>query len=276
MPLYGGGTEIRVFKNILIGQYIDTGSVLHRLDARIKIIITLAFAVMIFSANGVFGVVYTIAVCFGLVLLSKMKASVILRSIKPIIFFAVFTLVFDSFLTEGRTLASFGIFKITYEGIYDGITAAVRLVLLVVTASILTLTTKPLEMTDAIESLLSPLAVFKVPVRDIAMMMGITIRFIPTIAGEAKRIADAQKSRCADFGGKGIIKRAYAALPLVVPLIAGAFRHSEALAQAMDARCYGAPVKRTHLHSRSIGRTDVYAAVCAAVIILIPIGVSFI
>ncbi len=264
-----------MFKNILIGQYVDTGSVLHRLDARIKIIMILTAAVMIFAAYRPMAVLYILVLCVMLVFLSGMRLGMILRGIKPVLFLAVFTLVCDSFLTEGETLFTIGKLTVTHEGLYDGVIAALRLILLVSTASVLTMTTKPLDLTDAIESLLKPLGIFRLPVRDIAVMMGISIRFIPTLGEEAQRIADAQRSRCADFDGGGIIKKAKAALPLVVPLLIGAFRHSDALAQAMDARCYGMG-KRTRLHEKKLCGRDGAAIALTAAAVILQVGVTLI
>lgn len=262
-----------MFKNILIGQYINTGSILHRLDARVKIIITAAAAVMIFTAGKPAAVMYVLVLCTGFTVLSGLRPSVLLRSIKPVIFLAAFTFVFNLLSGDGRELFRVWIFRGTYEGLYAGALSALRLIMLVAAASVLTLTTKPLDLTDAIESILKPLSVFKVPVRDIAVMMGISIRFIPIIGEEARRITEAQKSRCADFDGAGIIKKAKAALPLVIPLIVGAFRHSDALASAMDARCYGAGA-RSRMHERKILTRDICALALCFIFAAILAGVE--
>lgn len=262
-----------MFKNILIGQYIDTGSAMHGLDARVKIISVIAAAVMIFAADRPVAVLYMIALCVFFAVMARISLSALLRGIRPVIFLAVFTLVFNMFTAEGTEFFSAGALVCTYEGLYAGAVSALRLIMLAAAASLLTLTTKPLDLTAAIESLLSPLNFFRVPVRDIAVMMGISIRFIPTLGEEARRIADAQRSRCADFDGKGIVKKAAAALPLVVPLIAGAFRHSDALAEAMDARCYGMG-RRTRMNAHKLGKNDAAAAGVMLAAALVLAGVE--
>lgn len=258
-----------MFENILIGQYIDTGSVLHRLDARLKIIITVILAVMLFCADKYISVIYIMIVCAMLVRLSGIKIRILLKSMKAVLFLAVFTLVFNAFFTEGRELLA----GLTYEGLSLGVISALRLLLLVASASVLTLTTKPVDLTDAVESLLKPLEKIKVPVSDIAVMTGLALRFVPTLGAEARQIIDAQKSRGADFEAGGIIKKAKAVLPLIIPLFAGAFRHSEALADAMDARCYGMG-RRTRMREQKLKITDLYAVVIFAVITAIFVGVE--
>ena len=262
-----------MFKNILIGQYIDTGSALHRLDARVKIIAVIVAAVMIFAADRPTAVLYMLALCVLLAVTARLSLLSFLRGLRPVIFLAVFTLVFNMFTAEGTSFFSVGALVCTYEGLYAGAVSALRLIMLAAAASVLTLTTEPLDLTAAIESILSPLNFFRVPVRDIAVMMGISIRFIPTLGEEARRIADAQRSRCADFDGKGIVKKAAAALPLVVPLIVGAFRHSDALAEAMDARCYGMG-RRTRMNAHKLGKNDAAAAAVMLAAVLMLVGVE--
>lgn len=253
-----------MFKNLLIGQYIDTGSVLHRLDARLKLTALLGAAVMIFSAGSVLGLAYSAALCAAVTAASRLSPAALMRGLRPVMFLAAFAVLFTPFSSEGTELFSLGPLSFTAEGLVNGCFAALRLIMLAAYASVLTLTTKPLDLTAGIESLLSPLSLFRVPVRDIAVMTGIALRFIPTLGNEARIIADAQKSRCAPLDGKGIINKARAALPLVIPLIAGAFRHSDALADAMDARCYGMG-KRTRMNGHKFGKTDIFAAlICAA------------
>lgn len=257
-----------MFKNILIGQYIDTGSVLHNLDARTKMIITIILAAMIFTAREVISAAVITVVCVSWMIMSRLKITVFLRSIKPVLFLAAFTFVFDLLFTPGRRIFEIWLLHGTYEGLFLGTLTVWRLLLLVMTASALTLTTKPLDLTDGIERLLTPLSYLKVPTRDIAMMMGISIRFIPTLAEEMQRIIDAQKSRCADFDDGGLIKKAKAVIPLIIPLMVSAFRHSDSLASAMDARCYGAGTKRTRMRQSRITKNDIAAIAAAAVLML--------
>lgn len=269
------GTEIlrSMFKNILIGQYIDTGSVLHGIDARIKIMAVIVMAIMIFAADKYTSLIYMLAICVFFAGMAKISLSALIKGIRPVIFLAIFTFIFNIFTSEGTELFSVGAFVCTYEGLYTGAVLALRLIMIAAAATVLTLTTKPLDLTAAIESLLSPLNILNIPVRDIAVMMGISIRFIPTLGDEARRIADAQRSRGADFEGKGIIKKAYAALPLIVPLMTGAFRHSDTLAEAMDARCYGMG-KRTRMNAHRLGKNDAAAAAVMLAAALIFAGVE--
>lgn len=246
-----------MFEGIIAGKYIDSDGSFQRLDARTKIILTIVLAAMIFSAQKT-GILYMLLVCIIYVLISRVGLRAAIKSIRPIIFLAAITLIFNTLLTEGQTIFSFWIFRPTYEGLQIGVTGALRLILLVMSASIMTFTTKPLELTDAIERLLKPLSIFKVPTKDIAMTMGIAINFIPIIGEEASKIIEAQKSRGADFDGKGIFNKAKAALPLIIPLIAAAIRRSEALADAMDSRCYGLG-ERTQLKESKLKTNDVIA-----------------
>ncbi len=262
----GGGapfekkTITMIANTVLIGQYAASGSVLERLDARLKIISLAAFAVMLFTASTARTMLLMLIYTSLLIALSRVGIRPLLRGLRPVAFLAAFALIFGAFSRAGTEIFSFGALICTREGLFYGAFAALRLMLLALSSCILTASTKPLDLTSAVESLLSPLAVFKLPVRDIAAMTGIAIRFIPTLAEEARAIADAQKSRGADFDGRGIIKKARAALPLVVPLLAGAFRHSDALADAMDARCYGF-CRRTRMSAHTFQKTDAAAAV---------------
>ena len=264
-----------MFENILIGQYIEGNSPIHRLSAVTKLIMTIIFAAAVFAADKPVPILLAIILTLTFIRLAGLKLSIILKSTKYIIFLAFFTFIFNAVLTGGERIVGFGNLNVTKEGVLIGTLCAVRLVILVWSAAVLTLTTRPLDMTDAVEDLLSPLSKFNVPVSDIAVMMGLTLRFVPTLGLEAQRISDAQKSRCADFSGGSIIKRAKAALPLIIPLLAGTFRHSDALAEAMDARCYGSH-KRTRMRNKKPGKIDLYAAIIFGAAAAILIGVEFI
>jgi len=271
-----------VFKDITIGQYIDTGSFLHKMDARIKIILTILYMVTLFVIEGIVPyIAFTVFTVF-LVLLSKIPVRVILKGLKPMVFILVFTVVLNIFMIPGTPIASFNVFNwftlnISREGLVSAGFMAVRILYLVVGTSLLTLTTTPLMLTDGIEMLLKPLEKIKVPAHDIAMMMTIAIRFIPTLAEETEKIIKAQKARGADFESGNIIRRAKAMIPILVPLFVSAFRRADDLATAMDARCYRGGKNRTRMKQLKITQSDVCGFIIACVIFggVISIGIIF-
>ena len=263
-----------MFKNLIIGQYIDTGSPIHKLNPAFKIIMTVLFTVLLFWINGFLAYINICILLLMLIALSGVPIRLILKGIKPVMFLALFTLVMNSFLTDGHVIWQLWKIKLTYEGLELGILFAVRLVFLVCAASILTLTTAPLELTDGIEKLLLPLSKLKIPTHDIAMMMTIAIRFIPTLGEEAARIMDAQASRGADFEDGNIIKKAKALMPVLIPLFISAFRHSDELAVAMDARCYSGK-SRTKMNEKKITAYDIRAAIIFILIGAALIGIDY-
>lgn len=251
-----------MFKNITIGQYFSVSSPLHRLDARIKLILTIAYLSLIFAANTWVSYIIASVYTASLVMISRVPLKVVFKGLKPVMYILIFTAVINMFVVPGKTAAAVPIlgFTVTYEGIVSAAFISLRLVLIVVAASLLTLTTPPLSLTDGIEQLLKPLERIKVPARDIAMMMTIAIRFIPTLSEEAERIKKAQMSRGADFESGNIIKRAKALLPLIIPLFVSAVRRADLLAEAMDARCYGCG-KRTRMREMKITAEDIAAVI---------------
>lgn len=232
-----------MLKNITIGQYYKTCSPLHSLDARVKIILTIAYLAVVFIIKS--GVSYAVAAVFTVVVMavSKVPMRYFLRGLRPVLWILLF-------------MAAINLFTI---GIETAVFISARLILLVLGASILTLTTPPLSLTDGIESLLLPLEAIKVPAHDIAMMMSIAIRFIPVFSEEADRIKKAQSARGADFESGGIIKRSKAMFPIFVPLFVSAFRRADMLGEAMDARCYCGKV-RTRMKEQKIKQSDILAA----------------
>ncbi len=259
-----------MLKDITIGQYVDTKSVIHRLDPRTKIILLFVYLIVLFSASSALGYA-AIAVFTGVVVyLSKVPVKFILRGMKPILFILVFTLLLNLFVTPGEIIWSMKILpswtvEMTREGVYMAILMFFRLILLVITSSLLTLTTSPMNLTDGIEKLLRPLEIIKVPAHEIAMMMTIAIRFIPTLAEEADKIMKAQMARGADFESGNLVKRIKALLPLLVPLFVSAFRRADDLAVAMDARCYHGGKNRTRMKEIKIENRDYFAAAVTAV-----------
>ena len=250
-----------MFKDVAFGQYYPADSIIHRLDARVKMLITLLFMIAIFFIKSYFGFMLTAVILIGIVLLAKLPMMSVLKSVKGVMFIILFTAILNLFLIKkGEVLWSWKIFTITKDGVHTTIKMVLRLVLLISGASLLSLTTTPVELADGVESLMSPLKLVKVPVRDIAMIMSIALRFIPTLFEETNKIISAQKARGASFDTGGLFARAKALLPVLIPLFVNSFRRADELAFAMDARCYNATEKRTKMKKAKIGLGDVIAA----------------
>lgn len=245
--------------NITLGQYYPTGSFLHRLDPRTKILCTLIFIVGIFFAQswGSYGLVAAFT-AFNMAL-SKLPLKLIWKSIKPLWIIIVFTMGIHVFTTPGTIIWQWGWLKITMEGVRQGSMMTARLVFLIAFSSLLTYTTSPIVLTDGIESLLKPFRVIGVPAHELAMMMTIALRFIPTLLQETERIMKAQKARGADFESGNLIRRAKAMVPLLVPLFVSAFRRADELAIAMEARCYRGGDGRTRMHELLYASRDYFA-----------------
>jgi len=245
---------------ITIGQYYPSNSVVHRVDPRFKLLGTVFFITSLFFVNHFAGYGVAAVFIFFLVRLSKVPLLFLFRGLRSILFILCFAVVLNLFMTPGETvLLSFWIFRITAEGANLAGQMAVRLVLLITGSSIMTLTTSPIELTDGLEALLRPLKVIKVPSHDIAMLMTIALRFIPTLADEMDKIMKAQKARGADLDTGGLIKRAKSLLPILVPLFVSAFKRADELATAMEARCYRGDINRTRMKVLKISKIDVIA-----------------
>lgn len=265
-----------MLNDITLGQYIPSNSVIHRLDPRTKIIGLLLYISSIFIVESYLA--YAILAIFGAVVvkLSEVPAKMILKSLKPLWFIVLFTSLIHLFVTPGTEIVSFGSFTMTWEGLDQGLLMGIRLVLLMSFATMLTYTTSPIALTDAIERLLKPLTRFGVPAHELAMMMTIALRFIPTLIDETDRIMKAQRSRGADFGSGSILKRIRSLIPLLVPLFISAFRRADELAVAMEARCYRGGTHRTRMRQLAYTALDRKAYTCVlvlvAVIVMIRIG----
>lgn len=265
-----------MMRDISFGQYYPAESVIHRLDPRTKLLCALAFIVIIFFADSLFSYLLALAGCIAVALLARIPFVRLVKSLKPLIFIAVFTAVFNVFGMKGETLLTpDGFFiKIYLEGVINACYMIIRLIALVLgTLIMISYTTTPIALTHGIESLLYPLSKIGVPVHEFAMMMSIALRFIPTIMEETDKIVSAQKARGADFESGGLIKRAKAFIPIMVPLFVSAFRRADELATAMECRCYGAEKKRTrmnelHFAARDYGFMVACAAYCAAIVML--------
>ncbi len=236
-----------MLKDITIGQYFPADSIIHRLDPRFKIIITAIFITMLFSADNFWGLLVGIIFLLASFLMSKIPMKLMLKSLKPIIPIIIFTTALNLFFLDGVTFFKFGFIKITYEGLETSAFMIIRIIALIMGSSLLTYTTSPITLTDAIERLLSPLKKIKLPVHELAMMMTIALRFIPTLVEETDKIMSAQKARGADMESGGIMQRAKALTPILIPLFVSAFRRAEELALAMECRCYHGGDGRTRL-----------------------------
>lgn len=236
-----------MLRDITIGQYYQTESVVHKLDPRVKLVATIAYIISLFLYDNILGYV-----CAGLFLavvikLSKVPFKFMIKGMKAIVFLLLITVVFNLFLTPGEPLITLWKLRITKEGLKIACFLAIRLIFLIIGSSVMTLTTTPNNLTDGMEKLLSPLKVLKLPVHEIAMMMSIALRFIPILLEETDKIMKAQIARGADFESGNLFKKAKAMVPLLVPLFISAFRRANDLAMAMEARCYRGGDGRTKM-----------------------------
>ncbi len=243
---------------ISLGQYYPAKSFLHRADARMKVILSILYIVAVFLCKNVLSFAALALSALFLLLISRIPPKIVFRAIRPILFVMLFTVILNLFWIKGagEPLWSFWRLHIYTEGIYNAVFMMVRIMVLVLGTSLfLTYTTTPIALTDAIESLLSPLRVLHVPVHEFAMMMTIALRFVPTLSEETTKIMSAQKARGVDFSSGGLVKRAKALIPILIPLFVSSFRRADELAMAMECRCYRGGKGRTkmtvaHLHAR--------------------------
>ncbi len=246
-----------MIKDITIGQYFPGKSIIHRLDPRIKILLTALYIVMLFLPNGFLGLGLGAIYLIIAFLLSGIPVKMMLKSIKPILPIIIFTGLLNLFFLDGGTvLLSLGFIKVTSEGIHTMLFMAIRIIFLICGTSLLTYTTSPITLTDAIERILSPLQKIKIPAHEIAMMMTIALRFIPTLIEETDKIMSAQKARGADLESGSFLQRAKALVPILIPLFVSAFRRAEELALAMECRCYHGGEGRTRMRQLKTTRLD--------------------
>lgn len=263
-----------MLRDITLGQYYQTDSVIHKLDPRVKLVTTLCYIISLFIVDNAVG--YVIAGLFLAIIirLSKVPVKFMVRGMKSIVFLLLMAVVFNLFLTQGEVVVSFWKLKITKEGIILAGMMAVRLVFLIMGSSIMTLTTTPNNLTDGLESLMKPLRMIKVPVHEIAMMMSIALRFIPILLEETDKIMKAQIARGADFESGNLIKKAKNMVPLLVPLFISAFRRANDLATAMEARCYRGGDHRTKMKPLIYKKRDIlaYGTVCIYLALCVGLG----
>ena len=262
-----------MLKDITLGQYFPGNTLAHRLDPRTKLTVTVLYIVALFSAHSVYAYAALILTLLVSVRVSRVGAKALLRGLKPVLFIIAFTAILNLFYTPGVELVHFWIFRITVEGVRTAVTMMARITLLIMGTFLLTYTTSPIHLTDGLESLLGPLKKLRLPVHELAMMMSIALRFIPTLIEETDKIMSAQKARGADFESGSIFQRAKALVPLLVPLFVSACRRADELATAMECRCYHGGDGRTKLHELHYAARDYlvllyYLALAVGIMIL--------
>lgn len=250
-----------MIRDITLGQYYQADSPVHRLDPRVKIVATILYIVSLFLVQDFLGFLVAFAFLEAVIIISKVPRRFIWKGLKPVILILAFTVIINMFMIDGEVLVKFWIFHITREGLRTAGFMGVRLVLLIIGSSMLTLTTRPIGLTDGIEALLTPFKKVGLPAHELAMMMTIALRFIPTLLEETDKIMKAQQARGADFESGNIIRRAKALIPILIPLFISAFRIAQELAFAMEARCYGCGVKRTRMNAMKMGKIDVFGSI---------------
>ena len=283
-------------RDIALGQYYPAKSLIHRMDPRSKIIIAVMYLVAIFFINTYTVYLITILLLFVVVLISRIPIKLILKSVKPMLFLILFTAIINLFFTSVQDKPfvidlyfrqwtvnniifevkwGFVHFGMTWIGVNNAIKMALRLILLVMGPSLLTLTTTPVTLTDGVESLMKPLKLIRVPVHELALIMSITLKFIPTIMEETDKIMMAQRARCADFDSGNLFKKAKAMLPVLIPLFVSSLRRAEELAYAMDSRCYRGSTGRTKMKILKLKLWDYFSLLLSAVFLFLILLIKF-
>lgn len=257
-----------MLKDITLGQYVPGDSVLHRLDPRTKILLMIAYIVAVFLVKRVEVFFVVILFTVGVTLLSRMKLSYLVKALKPMKLLLPLMFLMNLFLIKtGRLVFEWWIFKIYTDGVKNAVFIVLRLATLVAGTSLLTLTTTPIALTDGLEKLLTPLKIIKFPAHELAMMITIALRFIPTLIEEADKIMKAQLARGADFESGNVLKRAKALVPVLIPLFVNSFRRADELAMAMESRCYHGGDGRTKMRVYAFKLIDLYAVIAVALLI---------
>ena len=266
-----------MFKDVTLGQYYQADSVIHRLDPRVKLAGTFLYMISLFVFNNIICYLVSAILLIAVIILCKIPVGYMLKGLRAVLFIMVFAVVFNVLFTEGDTLFEFWIFHVSLKGIKMAMLMVIRLFLLIVSASIMTLTTTPNRLTDGLEMLFRPLKIFKVPVHEFAMMMSIALRFIPILSEEADKIVKAQTARGAKFDSKKLTDRVKSLIPLIVPLFISAFRRAADLALAMEARGYHGGDGRTKLYPlKYAGRDYVsYIVLLLYILVIVFLGLTF-
>lgn len=254
-------------RSIPIGQYYPAESIVHRADPRVKILLVLIFSIALFAVGNLTAFALTLGLILALAGLGKIPVKLLVRGLKPIMLILLFALVMNAFFTPGPTLKLFFL-RVSANGLKVGVFVSIRLALLLVGTSLLTFTSTPIELTDGMEYLMTPLKKAGVPAHELAMMMTIALRFIPTLVEEADKLMKAQAARGADFESGNLVRRAKSFIPVLIPLFIGVFRRADELASAMEARGYRGGEGRTRLRELRMRRTDWIALVAMTVVII--------
>ena len=265
-----------MIKDITIGQYFPGDTIIHKLDPRVKIIISFAFIISLFFINKFYPYILVLGLILTIIKLSGIPIKYVVKGLKPLTFIILITFFINLFMTKGVELFNIGPLTVTEEGLRQAIFMALRLIFLIMGTSLLTLTTSPISLTDGIEKLLSPLKAIGLPAHELAMMMTIALRFIPTLLEETDKIMKAQMARGADFESGNVLNRAKNLVPLLVPLFVNAFRRADELAMAMEARCYRGGDNRTRLNEISMVKHDYVALIIMGVFFGILTGTRYI
>ena len=266
-----------MLKDVTLGQFFPGQTPIHKLDPRTKLVLVIVYIVALFLAKWFVSYVVIATFLAIVIAMSKIRLKVVLKNLKPLLFIIILTALLTLFYGSGEPLVQFWIFKITKQGIENAVFMVLRIALLVAGTFMLTYTTSPIALTDGLESLLGPLKKLGAPVHELAMMMCIALRFIPTLIEETDKIMSAQKARGADFESGNLLSRAKALIPILVPLFISAFRRADELATAMECRCYHGGDGRTKLHELRYARRDwtayiLGACMLAGVIVLRQFG----
>jgi energy-coupling factor transport system permease protein len=262
-----------MLNDIMLGQYLDRDSIVHKLDPRVKILLVILFITILFISKSFLGYLTLGIFIIVSTFVSKIEFKYILKSLKPLLIIITFTLIIHLFLTKGgEVIWEWKFLSIEEKGFNMGLFMASRLIFLITFTSLLTLTTSPLELTDGLEKLLDPFKRFGVPAHELAMMMTIALRFIPTLLEESEKILKAQKARGADFESGNLIQKAKSLIPLLVPLFVSAFRRADDLALAMEARCYRGGEGRTRMNELKLSRAD-YIVGSLTAVFFIGVGI---
>ena len=252
-------------RDVAFGQYYPTDSFIHKLDPRTKLIASVVYIVAIFLCTNYYSYLACFVFLLGMILVSRIPVKSVLKTVKAVLFIVAITVVINIlFYSDGNVLWGWWVIKITDAGLVFASKMAMRLIFLVVATSLVTLTTTPMSLTDGLESLMTPLKYLRLPVHDVAIIMSIALRFIPSFIEEIDKIMMAQKARGAAFDNGGLIRRAKALLPVLIPLFVSAFRRADELAMALDARCYNATDKRTKMKKLTLTWRDALAALLTA------------
>jgi len=261
-----------VLKDITLGQFFPGETIVHRLDPRMKLILMITYITALFLASGIYAYLFMFFILVTCLAISKIKPRAVLKGLRPIFIIIILTVILNIFFIRGETvLFEWRFIVITLEGLQTAAFMATRLMMLIVSTFLLTYTTSPIALTDAIERLLGPLKKIKLPIHEFAMMMSIALRFIPTLIEETDKIISAQRSRGADFETGGIVKKAKAVLPIIVPLFISAFRRADELATAMESRCYNGDEGRTRMKVLKATPKDYMALLAGAAVVVVVI-----